>query len=58
MNKKQLEAFARKVAEPIKDEGSLNSYRKMLTKVVVEAALNAELDGLFGYTDPHLTIAS
>jgi len=49
MNKKELEAFGREVAKGIKTEDDLNDFRKMLTKVTVEAALNAELDHHLGY---------
>lgn len=49
MNKKELEAFGRQVAKGIKTEDDLNDFRKMLTKVTVEAALNAELDHHLGY---------
>ncbi len=52
MNKEQLEAFAREAAKAIKSEGDLNDFRQMLTKVTVEAALNAELDDHLGY-DKH-----
>jgi len=49
MNKEQLEAFAREAAKTIKTEGDLNDFRRMLTKVTVETALNAELDEHLGY---------
>ena len=49
MNKKELEAFAREAAKTIKTESELNEFRKMLTKVTVETALNAELDDHLGY---------
>ena len=44
MNKKELEAFAKQAAKGIKSESDLNDFRSMLTKVTVEAALNAELE--------------
>jgi len=50
MNKEQLEAFAREAAKTIKTEGDLNDFRRMLTKVTVETALNAELDDHLGYS--------
>ena len=50
MNKKELEAFAKQAAKSIKSEADLTDFRKMLTKVTVEAALNAELDEHLGYT--------
>lgn len=49
MDKKQLEAFAREAAKSIKTESDLEDFRKMLTKVTVETALNAELDNHLGY---------
>ena len=49
MNKKELEAFAKQAAKSIKTEADLTDFRKMLTKVTVEAALNAELDEHLGY---------
>ncbi len=52
MNKEQLEAFAREAAKSIKTESDLNDFRQMLTKVTIETALNAELDGHLGY-DKH-----
>ncbi len=52
MNKEALEAFAREAAKGIKTEQDLNEFRKMLTKVTVERALNTELDDHLGY-DKH-----
>lgn len=49
MNKKDLEAFGREAAKHIKTETDLNEFRQMLTKVTVEAALNAELGDHLGY---------
>ncbi|GEK56177.1 hypothetical protein PES01_30220 [Pseudoalteromonas espejiana] len=49
MNNKELEAFAKQAAKSIKTEADLTDFRKMLTKVTVEAALNAELDEHLGY---------
>ncbi len=49
MNKKELEAFAREAAKGIKTEKDLNSFSQMLTKITVEAALNAELEDHLGY---------
>ncbi|KHT63912.1 transposase [Photobacterium gaetbulicola] len=46
MDKKALDAFARETAKSIKTESYLDDFRKMLTKVTVETALNAELDDL------------
>ena len=50
MYKKELEAFAKQAAKSIKTESDLTDFRKMLTKVTVEAALNAELDEHLGYS--------
>ena len=50
MNKKELEAFAREAAKTLKTEKDLNEFSQMLTKVTVEAALNAELDDHLGYS--------
>ncbi len=50
MNTKELEAFAKEAAKNIKSEADLNDFRAMLTKVTVEAALNAELDDHLGYS--------
>lgn len=52
MNKKELEAFAREAAKGIKTQKDLNNFSQMLTKITVEAALNAELDEHLGY-DKH-----
>mgnify|MGYP003385651072 FL=1 len=52
MNKKDLEAFAREAAKTLKTEKDFTDFRAMLTKVTVEAALNAELDDHLGY-DKH-----
>jgi transposase-like protein len=57
MNKRELEAFAREAAKSIKTEKDLNSFSQMLTRITVEAALNAELESHLGYgkheTTPH-----
>lgn len=49
MNKKELEAFAREAAKTLKTEKDLNEFSQMLTRITVEAALNAELDEHLGY---------
>ena len=49
MNKEELEAFAREAAKTLKTEKDLNEFSQMLTKITVEAALNAELDEHLGY---------
>jgi len=50
MNQKELEAFAREAAKSLKTEKDLNNFSQMLTKITVEAALNAELDEHLGYS--------
>jgi transposase-like protein len=52
MNKKEIEALALEAAKGIKTEQDLNDFRRMMTKITVEAALNAELDDHLGY-DKH-----
>ena len=52
MNKKDLQAIAQAAAKNIKMEEDLNEFRQMLTKITVEAALNAELDDHLGF-DKH-----
>lgn len=52
MKKEELEAFAREAAKSLKTEQDLNDFSQMLTKITVEAALNAELDDHLGY-DKH-----
>ena len=49
MNKKQLEAFALEAAKTLKTEKDLSDFSQMLTKITIEAALNAELDDHLGY---------
>lgn len=49
MDKKELEAFAREAAKTLKTEKDLNEFSQMLTRITVEAALNAELDEHLGY---------
>jgi putative transposase len=44
MKKKELQTIAQAAAKSIKTEADLNEFRSMLTKITVEAALNAELD--------------
>ena len=49
MKKQGVGAFAREVAKGRKTEEDLNEFSQMLTKVTVEAALNAELEDHLGY---------
>lgn len=50
MNKEELQAIGLAAAKNIKTEHDLNEFRQMLTKISVEAALNAELDDHLGYS--------
>ena len=50
MNKEELHALAKLAAKNLKTEQDLNEFSEMLTKVTVEAALNAELDDHLGYS--------
>ncbi|WP_256382848.1 IS256 family transposase [Photobacterium toruni] len=49
MTKKELEAFAKEAAKGLKSHQDLLDFSQMLTKITVEAALNAELDEHLGY---------
>ncbi len=49
MNKKELQAIAHAAAKNIKTEDDLKDFHQMLTKITVEAALNAELDDHLGF---------
>jgi putative transposase len=49
MDKKELQVLAQAAAKNIKSETDLNEFRQMLTKITVEAALNAELDDHLGF---------
>ncbi|PSU78584.1 IS256 family transposase, partial [Photobacterium phosphoreum] len=43
MAKQELEAFAKEAAKGLKSHQDLLDFSQMLTKITVEAALNAEL---------------
>jgi len=49
MKNEELHAIAQLAAKNIKTEDDLNDFRQMLTKITVEAALNAELDEHLGF---------
>jgi len=51
MKTKELLTLAREAGKSIKTEADLTALRQMLTKVTVEAALNAELDDHLDTTD-------
>jgi len=58
MNRKEIEAFARKAAKGIKTEKDLSKFSQLLTKITIEAALNAELDDHLGYDKHEESISS
>lgn len=58
MKKEELEAFARETAKSLKTEQDLNDFSQMLTKITVEAALNAELDDHLGSDKHKLSVVS
>ncbi len=49
MNKDELQTIAVAAAKNIKTEQGLNEFSQMLTKITVEAALNAELENHLGF---------
>ena len=49
MKKADIQALAREAAKTIKTEKDLNDFSRMLKKITVETALNAELDDYLGY---------
>jgi len=49
MKKKDLQALADAAAKNIRTEDDLNVFKQMLTKITVEAALNAELGDHLGF---------
>ena len=49
MKKEEIEAFALKAAKGLKTQKDLLDFTQVLTKITVEAALNAELDEHLGY---------
>ena len=50
MNKEKLKALAAEIAKDLKTPENLSALSAQLTKLTVEAALNAELDHHLGYT--------
>ena len=51
MTEKSLQDLLAEAGKSIKTEAELNEFRAMLTKVTVEAALNAELDDHLDHPD-------
>lgn len=49
LDKKALVAFVREASISIKTESGVHNFRKLLTKVNIETALNAELYEHLGY---------
>jgi len=49
MDHKEIQAIAQAAAKNIKTQDDLKEFQQMLTKITVEAALNAELDDHLGY---------
>ncbi len=49
MDEKKLKALAAELAKGLKTEADLNQFSRMLTKLTVETALNAELTDPLGH---------
>lgn len=49
MDEKKLKALAAELAKGLKTEAALNAFSRMLTKLTVETALNAELTDHLGH---------
>ena len=50
MNKNKIQDLAEAAAKNIKSEHDLNKFRQILTKITMEATLNAELDEHLDYS--------
>jgi len=55
MKKEDLLAIAKEAAKNIKTEHDLSQLTKMLSRITIEAALNAELDDHLGYDKNEIT---
>ena len=55
MKKEDLLAIAKEAAKNIKTEHDLSQLTKMLSKITIEAAPNAELDDHLGYDKNEIT---
>jgi len=53
MNKKALKAFVKQAAKGIKSQQDLTDFRKILTKVTVESALNSITSASAGMINIH-----
>lgn len=49
MDENKFKALAAELAKGLKTEADLNQFSRMLTKLTVETALNAELTDYIGY---------
>ncbi len=49
MDEKKLKALTAELAKGLKTEADLNAFSRMLTKLTVETALNAELTDHLGH---------
>ena len=58
MNRKELEALGKELAKGIKTQKDLAEFSQILSKITVEAALNAELDDHLGYEKGAAKISS
>jgi len=58
MKEKDLLAIAKEAANNIKTEHDLSQLTKMLSKITIEAALNAELDDHLGYDKNEISESS
>jgi len=55
MKTEDIQALAAEAAKNIKSEQDLHEFKKMLTKMMLETALNAELDDHLGYDKHEIT---
>jgi transposase-like protein len=58
MKQEELLAIAKEAAKNIKTEHDLSALMKMMSKITIEAALNAELDDHLGYDKHEVTDSS
>ena len=58
MKKAEIQALAREAAKTIRTEKDLSDFSRMLKKITMETALNAELDNHLGYERPQKSDSS
>lgn len=58
MKTEDIQALAAEAAKNIKSEQDLHEFKKLLTKMTLETALNAELDDHLGYEKHAISSAS